>query len=437
MLKKIFIIIIFITLLIIINYLSDNFFYNDKIIIDIGILFTEKDGPMAKNEKRLFDMIVDCIEYYNQIQNKFLIKYQSYNPKSSTKLYVTGAEILCQKNPLVIFGCWRSVDRKAIKPIIEKYNNLLCYPLQYEGNECSNNILYFGATPNQQVDIGIEYALKNISSKVLLIGSDYLFPRTVNKIMKNYITNYKAELLDEIYVGLDETNFDAISEKIVEAYSDENIVIMNTINGDSNKYFFESLYKKFKSNPYNQDKIFSNVFPIVSFSLTQNDIANYNLECVYRQYFVWNYNQSDISFDNFLENNYPLNSKIQNIMLKKIKSSDKIIDDPQYHVFVSFLFLVNFLESYKGDLNTNVMRENYKKYVGKKILTLTGYLQILENNHLEQPAYILTVGEDKKFSNIYRTPIEIKPNPWYDKFNPIKYECNNINKFMGEKYISS
>ena len=390
---------------------------------------------MAENEKRLYDILVEYIDFYNKIQKKYSLRYFDYNPKSSTELYKKGAEYLCEKNPSLIFGCWRSIDRKSVIPIIEKYNNLLCYPVQYEGQECSNNVLYFGATPNQQINIGIEYAIKNISPKVLLIGSDYVFPRIANKIMKDYIINLKGELIDEIYVSLDEKNFDSIVEKITKKYSNDKIVIMNTINGVSNKYFFETFYKYFKLNQINNDKIFSNVFKIVSFSLTENDIMHYNLEYIFDQYFVWNYSQTDISFNNFLNTEYKNNPKLLNDLIIKFKSSKTITDDPIYHVFLSFLFFINFIETYEGPFDSNSIRVNYKNYKNVKLLTPTGYLSKMDNNHLEQPVYILKVDNKKRFESIYRTSIEIKPNPWYNNFSTVKYECNNINKFMGPKYI--
>lgn len=427
-----YLIVIFTILLILIGILIN--IYNERVVIEVGILFTRSEGAMAENEMRLYNIIVEYIELYNQIQNKYHIRYYTYDPKSSTDEYIKGARIICLKNPSLIFGCWRSVDRKAILPIITKYNNLLCYPLQYEGAECSNNILYFGATPNQQINIGIEYAIKNISSKVLLIGSDYVFPRTANKIMKNYILNLNGTLVDEIYVDMDEKNFDTIAKNIIKKYSDDPIVIMNTINGESNKYFFMALYKYFKLNRMNDDKLFYKIFPIFSFSLTENDIHNYDLAYTYNQYFIWNYVHHDISYDTFVESQYPNNPEILNQILKKFKSTYINIDDPMYHVFISWLFFVEFLEKYTGPYDSDSVRKNYKLNKNIKILTPTGFLRQIENNHLVQPVYILKVNSDKKFIPIYRTPIDIKPNPWFDKFADVKYECNQMYKFMGSKY---
>ena len=262
--------------------------YLNKKIVKIGILFTNKGGSMEIDEKKLYNILNKYINYYNQYQKYIYIEKYEYNPKSSTELYKKGCMNLINKNVSVIFGCWRTIDRKAIKPIIERENNLLLYPLQYEGNECSKNILYFGACPNQQIDIGIDYAIENISKKIILIGSDYQFPRIANNIIKKYFKNKNFKLLEEIYVDLDEKNFNDISKKICNKYNSERYLIINTINGDSNKYFFESLYNHYQEK--SKDKInkplFHNIYTIMSFSVTESFCKNIKKAAVYKSYFT-------------------------------------------------------------------------------------------------------------------------------------------------------
>ena len=403
--------------------------------VKVGILFTTSVGPMASSEKRLYDITNETIDLYNNSQNKIYLEKYNYSPESTEETYIKGAEYLLNKDLSLVFGCWRSADRKAVLPIFEKHDNLLCYPVQYEGNECSRNILYFGACPNQQINIGIEYGIKNISTQVVLIGSDYVFPRTANKIMVDYINNMNAELLDEIYVSMDEKNFDTITNSIISKYKNKKILIMNTINGDSNKYFFESLYKNFKIKFPNS--VLSEVFPVVSFSLTENDCFDYNLEYILGHYFIWNYSQLDLSYDEFLINGYLTNSKIQNILIQNIKNKNIIIDDPMYHSFLAILFFVNFLETYEGNYSSEDIRKKYLLDNNKKILTPTGYLSIEASNHLQQPVYILQTDNKKRFKTIYKTPVEIHPNPWFNKFSKQHYECNNDFHFLGNKYLTS
>jgi urea transport system substrate-binding protein len=404
--------------------------------IRVGILFTTSVGAMARNEKRLYDITNETIDLYNRTQNKIYLEKYIYSPESSEETYIKGAKYLLDKDVSLVFGCWRSADRKAVLPIFEEHNNLLCYPVQYEGQECSKNILYFGACPNQQINIGIEYGVKNLSNRVILIGSDYVFPRTANKIMKDYINHLNGELLDEIYVDMTFQNFGHITDKIVSKYNDKPILIMNTINGDSNMYFFESLYKSFKIKFPNA--ILSEVFPVMSFSLTENDCFNYKLEYIFGHYFIWNYSQIDISYDNFLKNGYLTNSKLQNTLIQNFQNKNIIIDDPMYHSFLSVLFFADFLETYEGDYSSEDIKNKYlsSNNYDKKILTPTGYLNLESNHHLQQPVYILKIDENKRFKTIYKTPIEIRPNPWFNKFSKQNYECNNEFTFLGNKYLS-
>jgi hypothetical protein len=210
---------------------------------------------------------------------------------------------------------------------------------------------------------------------------------------------------------------------------------MNTINGDSNKYFFESLFKNFKTRFTNS--ILSEVFPVMSFSLTENDCFDYKLEYIYGHYFIWNYSQLDISYDEFLKNGYLTNSKIQNILIKNIKDKNIIIDDPMYHSFLAVLFFVNFLEKYEGNYSSEDIRNKYLLTNNNKVLTPTGYLTIEASNHLQQPVYILQTDKQKRFKTIYKTPVEIHPNPWFNKFSKKHYECNNDFNFLGNKFLTT
>jgi len=374
---------------------------------------------------------------YNSIQNKIHLEKVVFNPESDTNLYKKGAEYLCSENVALIFGCWRSSDRVAIRPIIEKNKNLLCYPLQYEGNECSKNILYFGACPNQQIDIGTEYAIKNISNDVFLIGSDYIFPHTANKIVKNYITNLNGKLLGEIYVSMDETKFDDVVNKIFESLKDDKpVVIINTLNGDSNKYFFETLYNKFKENPKNANFIVSDKFPVMSFSLTIKTVfEEYKPEWMYNNYFVWNFNIGETNYDTFLNNAYSNNNNNSNLLIQNIVKNMKIalndkknyISDPMYHVFLSFLFFVNFLENYDGSYDSKNIRDNYLKNNNSLVLTPTGYLSIVENHHLEQPVYILKFDVKSSVKRVVGLTYNVSPNPFFEKFKN-KNNINDTNK---------
>ena len=122
--------------------------------------------------------------------------------------------------------------------------------------------------------------------------------------------------------------------------------------------------------------------------------------------------------------------------MKNFKNKTYIIDDPTYHAFLSVLFFVNFLETYNGDYTSKDIRKKYFQKPNEKVLTPTGYLTITYSNHLQQPVYILKLNIDKRYSTVYKTPIEIHPNPWFNKFSNKIYDCNNTN-FLGSKYLVS
>ena len=158
--------------------------------------------------------------------------------KSNWSHFAKEAErLIVEEKVSVIFGCWTSACRKTIKPIIEKHNHLLFYPIQYEGLEQSPNIIYTGATPNQQIIPAVKWAFENLGKKFFLIGSDYIFPRTANFIIKDQLKILGGEVLGEEYVSLGSTQFEKTIEKIRQTKPD---VILNTINGDSNIAFFQN-----------------------------------------------------------------------------------------------------------------------------------------------------------------------------------------------------
>lgn len=414
---------------------------SSRVRITVGLL------QMSSNvhETRLIRVIRESIDNFNKYQSKYSIVIQHVNANDDLQVYKQGAEQMCAGDePVVcIFG---GLDRQAILSTLEKYNNLLCYPKQYEGSECSRNVMYFGAPPNQQIDIGIEYGIKNISRNVLLIGSNDEYSRVANQIMSVYIEKYGATKLDEIYVaGDDAIDFTTITMRIVEQYGSTGCLIMNTLNGQLSAQFFKSLYDNYElatvdsngnvDSNTNEHAVVSNVFPIMSFSVSEPEIQSLELKYVHGNYFIWNYSQLDRSFQNFVEKEFNNNNQTLNEMITSYTNANIIYGDPDYHGFLSALFFAEFLVSYTGTtFDAATLREAYLNRKNVPVLTPTGYLTIQNNNHLDNPVYILKVGLDKRFHTVYRTPIAIRPNPWFDIRGVEEYECD-VTNYMGEKYI--
>lgn len=190
-------------------------------------------------------------------------------------------KLIQQDQVAVVFGCWTSASRKAVLPVFEELNGLLFYPVQYEGLESSPNIFYTGAEPTQQIIPGVDFLLKELSAKkIYLLGSDYVFPRTANLIIKAQLEAEGAELAGEEYVPLGGTEFSTIISKIQEAAPD---AIFNTLNGDSNVAFF----KQFKDAGYTAETL-----PVISVSVAEEEVRGIGPENIAGHYTAWNYYQT-------------------------------------------------------------------------------------------------------------------------------------------------
>ncbi len=180
----------------------------------------------------------------------------------------------------VIFGCWTSASRKAVVPIVEAADGVLFYPLQYEGIEQSPNVVYTGATPNQQVVPAVSYALREFGPRAFLVGSDYVFPRMANAVIRDQVKALGGRLVGQRYLPLGSKDVGSIVDAIVKAKPD---VIFNTINGDSNVAFFAGL----RAAGVTPDEI-----PTMSFSIGETELAQMDSESMAGDYAAWNYFQS-------------------------------------------------------------------------------------------------------------------------------------------------
>jgi urea transport system substrate-binding protein len=189
-------------------------------------------------------------------------------------------KLIQQDQVAVVFGCWTSASRKAVKPVFEDLNGLLFYPVQYEGLEQSPNIFYTGAEPTQQIIPGVDYLLEQGKTRIYLLGSDYVFPRTANKIIKAQLEAEGAELAGEEYVPLGGTEFSTILSKIQAARPD---AIFNTLNGDSNVAFF----KQFMDAGFTAETL-----PVMSVSVAEEEVRGIGPEFLAGHLVAWNYYQT-------------------------------------------------------------------------------------------------------------------------------------------------
>jgi urea transport system substrate-binding protein len=248
--------------------------------IKIGILHS-LTGTMASSEKSLVDGLQLAIEEANAAGgiNGQKIVAVSVDCRSDPAYCAAQAEHLIVKEKVsALFGCWTSACRKAVKQVVEKHRHLLFYPLQYEGLEQSPNIIYTGAAPNQQIIPGARWALEKLGKRVYLVGSDYVFPRMANLIIKDILQAQDGVLAGERYLPLGASAMDALVADIIKQRPQ---VIFNSLNGDSNAAFFSALEKAGLSN-----------LPMVSFSVAEVGMKEWGGARFSRHYAVWSYFQS-------------------------------------------------------------------------------------------------------------------------------------------------
>jgi urea transport system substrate-binding protein len=250
--------------------------------IKVGILHS-RTGTMAVSERTVIDATLYAIDELNR-QGGVLgrqVKPIVVDGRSDWAVFAAGAERLITVDKVsAVFGCWTSACRKTVKPIFEHNDAVLFYPVQYEGLESSANIVYTGAAPNQQIIPAVKWTLDNLGHRLFLVGSDYVFPRTANKIITAQVTALKGEVVGELYAPLGSQDFAAIVERIRAVRPD---VIFNTINGDSNLGFHKAL----RAGNITPEQI-----PVMSFSVAEAEVKAIGPRLMAGDYAARNYFQT-------------------------------------------------------------------------------------------------------------------------------------------------
>ena len=234
--------------------------------VRIGLLHSQT-GPLAIGSTSLRDVEVDAVERFNAAGGilGFSIDPRAPDPRSRTDLFPKRAAILLDDGAVALFGCWSSASRKAVLPIVEERDSLLFYPVQYEGNESSRNVIYGGQVPNQQVLPALDWLRSGPGGerkKFFLLGSDYVYPRTTNFIVRKWLAGTGVEIVGEEYVSLDTKDFAPVVARIRERGAD---CILNTVNGSGNIALFASLAEA---------GIDPAKLPLVSTSVSEDDLRS-------------------------------------------------------------------------------------------------------------------------------------------------------------------
>ena len=386
--------------------------------VKIGVLHS-LSGTMAISEVSLKDVVEMAVEEINTTGGVLgkKIKPVIVDPASDWDLFAEKSkELLVREKVSAVFGCWTSVSRKSVLPVFEEQNGLLFYPVQYEGEECSKNVIYTGATPNQQLIPAAEYLMSEEGGgykKFYLLGTDYVFPRTANKILKAFLLakGVPATNIIEEYTPFHHQDYQTIVSKIKKFAAGGKACVLSTINGDSNVPF----YKEFANQGLS-----AATCPIMAFSVAEDELRAMDTEFLVGHLAAWNYYQSTSS---------PSNDKF----VKDFKAfcaknnlpggANRVTDDPICWAYTGVYLWKKAVEK-AGSFDVDKVRP---ALYGLSFNSPGGIVSMhASNHHLSKPVKIGEIRADGQFDVIWETDGLVSPDPWSEYTSPNK-SCDHVN----------
>ncbi len=391
--------------------------------IKVGVLHS-LSGTMAISETTLKDTVLMMIDEQNKKGGLLGKQLEAVvvDPASNWPLFAEKTRELISKEKVdVIFGCWTSVSRKSVLPVIEELNGLLFYPVQYEGEESSKNVFYTGAAPNQQAIPAVDYLMNDFEvERWVLAGTDYVYPRTTNKILEAYL---KAKGVDDKDIMINYTPFghsdwqSIVSDIKKFGSAGKQTAVVSTINGDANVPFYKEL---------GNQGIKAEDIPVVAFSVGEEELSGIDTKPLVGHLAAWNYFQSAESEAN-----------IEFIKAWKtfIKDNKRVTNDPMEATYIGFNMWVKAVEKAKS---TEVDKVE-AAMIGIEVDNLTGgKAKMLANHHLTKPVLIGEIQEDGQFVTVWSTEGTVPGDAWSDYLPGSKdtiadwadpnIKCGNYNK---------
>jgi urea transport system substrate-binding protein len=378
-----------------------------KDTVKVGVLHS-LSGTMAISETALKDVALMTFEEINANGGVMGYKIEPVvvDPASNWPLFAEKArQLITQDKVAVVFGCWTSVSRKSVLPVFEELNGLLFYPVQYEGEEISKNVFYTGAAPNQQAIPAVEYLMSKDGGEAkrwVLLGTDYVYPRTTNKILRAFLHSKgvtDADIMEE-YTPFGHSDYQTIIAKIKTfASAGKKTAVVSTINGDSNVPFYKELG--------NQGLKATDV-PVVAFSVGEEELRGVDTKPLVGHLAAWNYFMSVKNPTNteFVKK-WAAYAKKKNIPGQKDKP---LTNDPMEATYIGIYMWKQAVEKAKSfdvDKVTVAM-------AGQKFKAPDGYTIEMDakNHHLHKPVMIGEVKADGQFQVVWKTKGPIKAQPW-------------------------
>jgi len=365
--------------------------------IKVGILHS-LSGTMAISETTLKDVMLMLIDEQNKKGGLLGKKLEAVvvDPASNWPLFAEKAKELINVNKVAaVFGCWTSVSRKSVLPVFKETNNILFYPVQYEGEESERNVFYTGAAPNQQAIPAVDYLMANEKVKRwVLAGTDYVYPRTTNKILEAYLKSkgVPAEDIMINYTPFGHSDWQNIVAQIKKFGSaGKKTAVVSTINGDANVPFYKEL---------GNQGIKATDIPVVAFSVGEEELAGIDTKPLVGHLAAWNYFQSVKS---------PVNTTFINGWHAFTKKPNRTTNDPMEAAYIGFNMWVKAVQK-AGTVDPDKVID---ALVGVSVPNLTGGLStMMPNHHITKPVLIGEVKGDGQFNVVWSTPGTVVANEW-------------------------
>ncbi len=366
--------------------------------VKIGVLHS-LSGTMAISETSLKDTLLMLVEEQNKKGGVLGKKIEAVvvDPASNWPLFAEKARELIQKDKVAaIFGCWTSVSRKSVLPVVEELDGILFYPVQYEGEESSKNVFYTGAAPNQQAIPAVDYLLKQGVKRWALVGTDYVYPRTANKVLEAYLKSRGFTDKDIMisYTPFGHSDWQSIVADIKKfGGAGEKTAVISTINGDANVPFYKELANQGVS---------ARDIPVIAFSVGEEELAGIDTKPLVGHLAAWNYFESvdsDLN-DDFVEKWH-----------KFTGNEKRVTNDPMEATYIGFNMWVQAVEK-AGTTDYNAVQD---ALIGISVPNLSGGIAtMMPNHHITKPVFIGEIQDDGQFEIVDSTSGTVVGDAWSD-----------------------
>jgi len=374
--------------------------------IKVGVLHS-LSGTMAISETALKETVLMTIDEINKSGGVLGKKLEPVvvDPASNWPLFAEKARQLLTKDKVAVtFGCWTSVSRKSVLPVYKELNGLLFYPVQYEGEELEKNVFYTGAAPNQQAIPAVEYLMSKDggeAKRFVLLGTDYVYPRTTNKILRAFLKSKgvaDADIMEE-YTPFGHSDYQTIIAKIKKFASEgKKTAVVSTINGDSNVPFYKEL---------GNAGLKATDVPVVAFSVGEEELRGVDTKPLVGHLASWNY---------FMSLKNPENTKFVNLYKAwakkaKLPNADKVVtNDPMEATYIGIHMWAQAVEKAKSTDTDKVIAA----MAGQTFKAPSGIMSKMDekNHHLHKSVFIGEVKADGQFNVVWKTPGPVKAQPW-------------------------